>query len=56
VIVDLLPNGEVRQSQRWDAVKPANGKSSDVRRILTMAAEHAAELMELWEKTHGTAS
>jgi hypothetical protein len=56
VIVDLLADGKVRQSDRWDAVMPPNGKRSDIRRILRMAAAHAAELNELWEKTHGTAS
>lgn len=56
VIVDLLPDGTVGRSSRWDAVTPSNGKRSDVRRILNMAAEHVGELTELWEKTHGTAS
>lgn len=56
VIVDLLPGGRVRESDRWDAVKPSNGKRSDVRRILAVAAFHAAELNQLWEKTHGAAS
>jgi len=56
VIVDLLPDDKVARSSRWDAVTPSNGKRSDVRRILNMAAEHAAELRELWEKTHGTTS
>jgi hypothetical protein len=56
VVVDLLPDGKVRESSRANAVKPSNGKRSDVRRILAMAATHAKELNELWEKTHGTAS
>jgi hypothetical protein len=56
LIVDLLPDGKVRESVRWDAVVPANGKRSDVRHILAVAARHVIELMELWEKTHGTAS
>ncbi len=56
VIVDLLPDGTVSKSSRWDAVTPSNGKRSDIRRILNMAAEYATELSELWEKTHGTAS
>lgn len=56
VIVDLLPDGTVRESGRWDAVKPGNAKRSDVRRILAVAAAHAAELKQLWEKTHGTPS
>jgi hypothetical protein len=56
VIIDLLPEGKIRQSSRWDAVKPRNSKQNDVRRILGVAADHAAELQQLWEKTHGTAS
>jgi hypothetical protein len=56
VIVDLLANGAVRRSRRWDAVVPSNAKRGDVRRILEVAAAHAAELKELWEKTHGPAS
>ena len=53
VIVDLLANGMTGRSRRRDAVRPANAKRSDVQRILTVAAAHAAELHELWEKTHG---
>ena len=56
VVIDLLAGGKVRRSGRWDAVRPANAKRSDVRRILEVAAAHAAELMELWEKTHGQTS
>jgi hypothetical protein len=56
VVVDLLPDGTVRRSRRWDSVEPANAKRSDIRRILEVAAAHAAELMQLWEKTHGPAS
>jgi hypothetical protein len=53
VIVDLLADGTVAQSGRRDAVKPPNAKRSDVRRILNVAGDHAAELVQLWEKTHG---
>lgn len=53
VIVDLLPDGIVRQSTRRDAVAPGNAKRSDVRRILTVAAEYSKELQQLWEATHG---
>jgi hypothetical protein len=56
VLVDLLPGGKVRKSNRADAVTPSNAKRSDVRRILDVAARHAAELHELWEKMHGPAS
>ncbi len=54
VIVDLLPDGTVAKSARRDAVKPANAKISDVRRILKVAGDYAAELAQLWEKTHGS--
>ncbi len=54
VIVDLLPDGSVAESGRRDAVKPPNAKRSDVRRILKVAGDHAAELAQLWERTHGT--
>lgn len=53
VIVDLMADGLVAQSERRDAVKPANAKRSDVRRILKVAEDHAAELWQLWETTHG---
>ena len=56
VIVDLLPGNKIAQSKRRKAVTPSNAKRSDVRRILTMAAAHAAELNALWEITHGSAS
>jgi hypothetical protein len=53
VIVDLLPDGTTAESSRAGAVQPNNAKRSDVRRILETAADHAAELKLLWEKTHG---
>jgi hypothetical protein len=56
VIVDLMTGGGVRQSLRWNAVVPKNGKRSDVRYVLAVAAEHWHELWALWEKTHGTPS
>jgi hypothetical protein len=56
VIVDLLPDGTTRQSARPDAVQPANAKRGDIKRILRVAATHGKELLELWEKTHGSAS
>jgi len=56
VVVDLLPGNVVRKSKRRDAVRPSNGKQSDVRKILALAAAHAAELNVLWEITHGSAS
>jgi len=56
VVVELLPDGSVQESNRPDAVKPKNGKRSDVRHILAVAAEYADELMEIWEKMHGKTS
>lgn len=53
VVVDLLLDGNIAKSSRRDAVRPANPKRSDVQRILRVAVAHAAELRELWEKTHG---
>ena len=54
VIVDLLSDGTTAKSKRRDAVQPGDAKRSVVKRILDVAAEHAVELKELWEKTHGT--
>ena len=56
VVVDLLADGKIRQSERWNAVRPGNAKRSDVRRILEVAAAHAIELRQLWEKAHESAS
>jgi hypothetical protein len=49
-------NGTVAESKRRDAVKPPNGKRSDVRHILAVAANNYSALKTLWEVTHGTAS
>jgi hypothetical protein len=56
VVVELLMNGTVAESKRRDAVKPPNGKRSDVRHILAVAANNYSALKTLWEVTHGTAS
>ena len=53
VIVDLLANGDVALADRWDAIRPANAKRSDVRKILKAAAEHFSQLAALWEGIHG---
>ncbi len=53
VIVDLVPGGKIVQSDREDAISPKNAKRSDVRRILRVAAAHAAELHKIWEMMHG---
>lgn len=54
-IVDLRLDGTVALANRDDAVRPANAKRSDVRKILNMAAEHFEELAALWETVHGEA-
>lgn len=53
VILDLLAGGGIAESSRSKAVIPSNAKRSDVRKIVEAAEEHAAELHELWETTHG---
>lgn len=55
VIFDLLDDGTVALSERWDAVVPADAKSSDVKKVLRCAAAHWVELKNLWEKAHGRA-
>jgi hypothetical protein len=51
--VDLLKDGFVALAARKDAVRPANAKRSDVKKILEAAAAHHEELVELWEEIHG---
>jgi hypothetical protein len=55
VIVDLLFDGNVALADRKDAVRPANAKRSDVKKILEAAAAHFDELTALWEGIHGKA-
>ncbi len=54
VLVDLLPDGSIARSGRAEAVIPSSAKRSDIRKILKVAAEHARELHELWEKANGS--
>ena len=54
-IVDLRLEGTVALAERNDAVRPANAKRSDVKRILNAAALHFEELAGLWEEIHGKA-
>lgn len=54
VIVDLLPSGDVRLSQRVKAIRPGNAKYNLILKVLNVAAEHSEELRALWEKVHGT--
>ena len=51
-IVDLRFDGSVALARRDDAVRPANAKRSDVKKILSAAAEHFEELAALWEAIH----
>ena len=48
-IVDLRFDGTVALTRRDDAIRPANAKRSDVRKILRAAAEHFEKLAALWE-------
>jgi hypothetical protein len=52
VIVGLGIDGNVAIADRADCVRPGNAKRSDVRKILTVAAEYFDELVLLWEKMH----
>jgi hypothetical protein len=52
-IVDLRLNGTVALAKRNDAIRPANAKRSDVKKILKAAAQHFEELAALWEDIHG---
>jgi hypothetical protein len=52
VLVELV-NGTVRLAHRPKAIRPPNGKQSDVNHILNTATKHAAELMELWRIING---
>lgn len=52
-IIDLRLDGAVALSERDDAVRPANAKRSDVKKILNAAALHFEELAVLWEAMRG---
>jgi hypothetical protein len=52
-IVDLRQDGTGALAKRADAVRPANAKRSDVKKILRAAAAHFDELSILWETIHG---
>jgi urease accessory protein UreF len=51
----LCADGAVALAARRDAIRPADAKRSDVRKILNIAARHFEELVALWEGTHGDA-
>ena len=55
VIVDLRADGNVALAARKDAIRPANAKKADVRKVLNVAAQHFEALANLWEKIHGNA-
>jgi len=50
VIVDLMGDGSVRVAQRNDAVQHAT--RSEVRKVLSEAAEGFDRLAEAWEEMH----
>jgi hypothetical protein len=54
-IVDLRMDGTVALAERNDAIRPANAKRRDVKKILNAAALHFEELAALWEVIHGEA-
>jgi hypothetical protein len=51
-IVDLRADEAVSLASREDAVRPANAKRSDVRKILNAAAANFDELVAIWEAIH----
>ena len=53
-IIDLREDRTVALADRVNAVRPANAKRSDVRKILRAARKHFDELVALWEETHGS--
>ena len=52
-IVDLGLDGTVSLANRDDAIRPANARRSDVKKILRAAAEHFEVLAALWETIYG---
>ena len=54
-IVDLRMDGTVALAERNDAIRPANAKRRDVKKILNAAALHFEELAALWEAIRGEA-
>ena len=51
--MDLRRERAVALASRADAVRPANAKRSDLKKILRAAAECFDELAALWETIHG---
>ena len=54
-IIDLRLDGTVALAKRDDAIRPANAKQSDVKKVLRAAGEHFEELAQLWEEARGKA-
>jgi len=54
-IIDLRWDGTVALAKRSDAIRPANAKRQNVKKILNAAALHFEELAGLWEGIHGKA-
>lgn len=54
-IIDLLASGNVALAKRADSIRPFNAKRSDVKKILSSAAENFEALVTLWEGVHGKA-
>lgn len=52
-IVDLRSDRTVALANRADAIRPANAKRSDVKKILRAAAANFDELVALWESIYG---
>jgi len=55
-IVDLRRDRTIALAKRADAVRPANAKRSDVKKILKAAAARFDDLAALWEAVHGETS
>ena len=53
LLLELLANGTVEISERAGAVTPGNAPDNEVRRIRRIAVKRYAELLALWEATHG---
>ncbi len=52
-IIHLRLDGAVALAERDDAIRPANAKRSDVKKVLNAAALHFEELAALWEAMRG---
>jgi hypothetical protein len=55
VIVNLRADGDVALASRKDAIRPSGAKRSEVKKILTAAAQNFERLVALCEGIHGKA-